>query len=203
MDGSTVAVECTVWFKSNAIILATAFAIDGALVSTSSELPDIWTQNNTKVYQKGQKSFFSSEKMSSDHSEVALSAGSGGGEHCLAVKECERSQTVPDRNWQNGTRLLVKVILRNSLLMNGDIFPQNWIQMALCVCKQRAVVRDPRRSFVVLLLFPEVEYFSKAKKSRNKTFSVTKSVTLLFLVLWHYIAISRGHGSKFIWSCSL
>ena len=48
------------------------FSIDGAFVWTTSESPDISTQNSTKVNWKGHGRELYSEKMTSGHSEVAV-----------------------------------------------------------------------------------------------------------------------------------
>ena len=49
--------------------------IEGTFVSTSSELPDISIQNSTKAYQKGQKSEYFSEKMTSGNTETTFFVG--------------------------------------------------------------------------------------------------------------------------------
>ena len=46
-------------------------SIDGAFLTTTTVLPDISTQNNTKVYQKGHKREFFIGNMTSGNSEVA------------------------------------------------------------------------------------------------------------------------------------
>ena len=49
------------------------FSVDGAfVVSTTWELPDIFTLNSTTVYQKSHKSQFCSVKKTSGNSEVAF-----------------------------------------------------------------------------------------------------------------------------------
>ena len=47
------------------------FSIDGAFVSVISELPDKFTENNTKVCQKGHERDFLRENMTSGNFEVA------------------------------------------------------------------------------------------------------------------------------------
>ena len=48
------------------------FAIDGSFFTASTELPDIFTKNTSKCFQKGHKSYSFIERMASGNAEIAI-----------------------------------------------------------------------------------------------------------------------------------
>ena len=60
-----------VYYEKNRVVKS-VFCVNNDLMSASSEYPDITKKNNTRFYQKGQKSEFFREKITSGNSEVAF-----------------------------------------------------------------------------------------------------------------------------------